>query len=103
MATPPTEEPFTASIQLHNAGDQPVLGPIAVALYTGAGGATMLLQTVTVPGPVPPGASAPGVLVSLPVGAIGPDGLIAVADDSGVVSECNELNDTDTWTANPCD
>ena len=98
------------SIQVHNPPTGvavPSGGTIDVAIYANNAGSFSLIGVYPVPVGVPSFNSAAGQLISIPVSAIGADGLIAVVDDdgtgAGVINECREDNNFAFWDANPCD
>lgn len=98
------------SIQIHSLATGVAVntgGSIDVSLYADNAGTLQLIGTYPVSVPSPLFNSAAGQLITIPVSAIGADGLVAVVDDDGtgqgVHPECDEGNNQSYWDANPCD
>jgi hypothetical protein len=106
----PTET-VDVAVQVHNLSGSvstPAgVGSIDVALYADDAGVRTLIGVYPVAVSSPFTGSLPAQTITIPVSALGSDGIVAVVDDdgsgAGVVGECREDNNAMRWDANPCD
>ena len=88
-------------VQVKNTGGADATASVPVSLYASDGS---LLDTQSTPGGLSGGSTAAGLTFTVRTGQVS-DGFYVVVDDDGtgdVVTECDEENNTDTWTEIPC-
>ncbi len=93
--------PVQVAVQVWNAGAADVAAGATLSLYAVDGGAPRLVATATLPD-VPAGTSLDGQAFSLAPADVGTDGFVATVDEPGVIAECVEDNNSDTWTDATC-
>jgi hypothetical protein len=96
----------TLAVQVFNTGFITVDAGVPVTLYRKDGDTLEPVETLVLPDPIPGGSGTAGLLFTVPVTNIGPDGLLVRVDDDGLGGsahlECVESNNEAAWAANPC-
>lgn len=95
------------AVQPFNTGFLPVQAGVPVSLYAADGSALSLIEVWTIPDPIGPGEMLEGHVFDLTVGQVGTSGFVVRIDDDGtgvgVIYECDEDNNEDTWVGPDCD
>lgn len=85
-------------VVVDNLGSSPGPAGTTVAVYAVDGSTTTFLTSQPLDGRVPAGTRAAPLRFSVDYADVGADGLMVVVDDNGTINECDEENNTDTWS-----
>jgi hypothetical protein len=89
-------------VALQNVGTVFAPPGVAVSVYGLSGTSTTLIQTLSTTEPVDPGERQAPLTFSVPRTSVGTSGLSVAVDTAGAIVECDEANNSDTWSSFTC-
>jgi len=94
------------AVQVGNQGADDADANIPITLYAADGATLTPIETKLIPTTIPSGTLLESIVFEITANYVGTDGFVVRVDDdgtgSGVVLECDEDNNDDKWTDNPC-